>query len=409
MKHSIVTAVPRKPSKPRDDFPLFPHRNGRWAKKVRGKFCYFGKWADDPKGEKAALLWAEQKDDLLVGRKPRGKRDGLTVAELVNRFLAAKERLVATGELRQRTWQDYLTVGQRIARVFGRDRLVSDLVSDDFGALRADFAKTRGPYALVGDITRTRILFKWGYDEGLFDAPMRYGQSFDRPNPQTLRLAKADNGPREFTANEIRRMIDAATKPLAAAILLGINGGIGNQDLADLPFAALDLGGGWLDFRRSKTGIGRRIPLWAETVKALREAIAQRPAPADKADVDCVFLTIEGHRLVRDRKTTTKDETGKETTKFVRIDQLTTDCGKLLRSLKINGRKGLGFYALRHTFRTVAVDNATPDETAASAIMGHAPKGSDMGAVYRHRIADARLLAVVDHVHGWLFAGVKGK
>jgi hypothetical protein len=59
-----------RPAKPRPDFPLFPHRNGRWAKKVRGKFVYFGKWADDPKGEAAVDLWLDQKDDLLAGRTP---------------------------------------------------------------------------------------------------------------------------------------------------------------------------------------------------------------------------------------------------------------------------------------------------------------------------------------------------
>lgn len=57
-----------RPSKPYAEFPLFPHDSGRWAKKIRGQFHYFGKWADDPKGEAAGQLWADQRDDLLEVR-----------------------------------------------------------------------------------------------------------------------------------------------------------------------------------------------------------------------------------------------------------------------------------------------------------------------------------------------------
>src|SRR5207249_1293600 len=77
------------------------------------------------------------------------------------------------------------------------------------------------------------------------------------------------------------------------------------------------------------------------------------------------------------------------------------EVGKRLRALGINGREGLGFYTLRHTFRTVA--DEAKDQPAADYITGH--EVPHMSAVYRETISDARLKAVTDHVHAWLFSG----
>ena len=57
----------RKPAKPRPDFPLFPHASGRWAKKVRGQFVYFGKVSADTRGEVALKKWLAEKEYHLAG------------------------------------------------------------------------------------------------------------------------------------------------------------------------------------------------------------------------------------------------------------------------------------------------------------------------------------------------------
>ena len=82
MAHSTGSTARPKPAKPRADFPLSPHATGRRAKKVRGRFHYFGKIADVPKGEAALNFWLDQKDDLLAGRLPRTAKGGLTVRDL---------------------------------------------------------------------------------------------------------------------------------------------------------------------------------------------------------------------------------------------------------------------------------------------------------------------------------------
>lgn len=62
-------------------------------------------------------------------------------------------------------------------------------------------------------------------------------------------------------------------------------------------------------------------------------------------------------------------------------------------------RKGVNFYALRHSFRTIA--SAAKDEPAANVVMGHA--SGSMAEEYVESIEDDRLQAVVDYVHDWLF------
>ena len=82
--------------------------------------------------------------------------DGLTVHDLVNRFLTSKRQLVASGEIVERTWLDYHDAAQRIVRQFGLTRLVTDLDAGDFERLREALAKVRGPVALGGEVQRIR-------------------------------------------------------------------------------------------------------------------------------------------------------------------------------------------------------------------------------------------------------------
>src|SRR5262249_52509978 len=148
------------------------------------------------------------------------------------------------------------------------------------------------------------------------------------------------------------------------------------------PLSAIGLNAGMIDFPRPKTGIGRRCPLWPETVEAIRDAQANRPKPKDPAGDGLAFLTAQG------RPWNKSDMSSPAVFKF----------SQLLRRLGIK-RPQIGFYTLRHTFRTVADESR--DQPAVDHIMGHIR--DDMASVYRERISDERLRAVAEHVRRWLF------
>jgi integrase len=235
------------------------------------------------RGLAALELYKEQRDDLHAGRTPRN-RDGLTVKELCDEFMNAKLALLDNGELSPRTFHDYHATVRRIADAFGRSRLVDDLAPDDFARLRKSIAKTRGVVALGNEVQRVRTVFKYAYDEGKIEKPVRYGQSFTKPSRKNVRKARLANGKRMFHAEQLRRIIKAAKQPLKAMVFLGINCGFGQSDVSNLPQSALDLKKGWVEYPRPKTAIERRCPLWPETVEALRDAIANRPAASDRAN-----------------------------------------------------------------------------------------------------------------------------
>jgi integrase len=369
---------PAKPSKPYPDFPLFPHAAGVWAKKIRGQLHYFGPWAD-PDGALAKYL--EQKDALHAGRKPREISSGFTVKELANHFLDAKKQLVKCGELSPRTWTDYKEACDLAVSNFGKGRLLVDLDQEDFASLRNKMAKKWGPYRVGKIIQCIRCLFKYAYDADMIPAPIRYGPGFKRPSKKVHRLHRAKQGSKLFTAEEIKKLLDAAGTPMKAIILLGINCGFGNSDCGHLPMSAVNLETGWIDYPRPKTGIPRRCPLWPETVAALKEALAKRKEPKDKADADLVFITKYGDSWAKD----------------VADSPITKEMRKILNALSINGHRN--FYSLRHSFRTVA--DEAKDQPATDYMMGH--EVAHMSSVYRETIRDERLRAVTDHVRTWMF------
>lgn len=362
-------ATPMRPAKPSPDFPLFPHASRKWAKKIKGKLHYFGRW-DDPDEALAEFR-------RFQAGPPKASHSGITVQAAATAFLVAKERKHAAGELAATSLGDY----RRSIRLFV-DHCgplpISALTTEHFATLRQKLAAGRSVVSLGNEVTRLRVLCKWFYESGLVDKPINFGPDFRRPSRKALRKHRREQPKKLFTADQIHALLDEAGLHLRAMIWLGINCAFGNTDCATLPLSLVDLDAGWHHYPRPKTEVERSAPLWPETIDALRASLRRRPKPQPGYE-GRFFLMPDGSPW---------EESAKPITKQFRQ--------AVLRA----GLKLGGFYWLRHTFATVA--GGSKDQVAVNAIMGHAD--GSMAAQYREEIDRERLLAVAAVVRRWLIA-----
>lgn len=383
-----------KPPKPYDGFPLTPHPNGQWCKKRKGVQFYFGSWSD---WEGALEEYNEDWPFILKhGRRPTDydrddtrsdTRSAATVGDLCDRFIESKRTKYECDELSLRSLKEYEQATKRIIAHFGRDRILEQISTSEFEKFRAFLIGPKGertPVTWGKYIRLSAMVFKYAETANVIEGRLRLGDSMKEPPKRKLRLHRQSRDKRMFEAEEIRRILEAANPVMRAMVLLATNCGFGNSDLANLPKSAIDFDSGWVDFPRSKTGIERRIPLWPETIQALREAIEIRPNAKGIADDGLCFLTRLGKRWVR------------HTGNGAWLDSVGGEFKKLLKSLDINGNRG--FYSLRHVCQTIGDD--AKDPIATKAVMGHVD--DSMSGEYREGVSDERLRAVVGTVRNWL-------
>lgn len=388
-----------KPDKPYPEFPLFPHPKGYWCKKIKGKQWVFGPWADPDAALQKYLDW---RDQIMAGRDPRRQvaetSQGVTVKELCNLFLVAKKNAMEVKELSIRSYAEYRGEAKRLCDCLGRETGVATLMPADFAKLRASYPETWGIVTVMGHITKTKAIFKFGYDNRILERDVSFGTVFVKSSRSQFRRvrqqAESERGLLLFTAEELKTVVGKADGWLKPAILLGIQAGLGNRDVAGLTDKHVDLERGWVVYSRPKTGVYRSFPLWPETVAAIRAYSEKRVSPKDERHANLCFLTRQGCPLVT--------EMVHPDGRHIQVNNPTLSFAKLLKAEELK-RADLNFYSLRRTFETVAGESK--DQVAVDHIMGHAD--DSMGGVYRQNIERARLDAVVQHVRDWMYGSDK--
>jgi integrase len=376
-----------KPKKPHPDFPLTPHPNGQWVKKVRGDLYYFGRWKEDVEGKAALAGWMSRKDAILAGldrlRVPTVD-GGITVGKLMGMFLEAKRTDMLAKELSPATYADYLKEIQAFTNATGINAEVAKLKPEHFARYANNLVTERklGRHARRRTIAYVKAMLNWGAGNGYFPTPT-YGNGFDAPDtrPDAIRQAKARDGKPDYskrivTGDEVASMVDQANPQLGAMILLGINCGIGPADIGRLRWRHINLETGELNMPREKTGAERTGYLWKKTRAALEpvRTLKHNAAAIDRDGADAlVFLTRTGRPMYRETEII-KDGVSVG----VKIDQgISPEFWKLAKRLKI---QGVTHYRLRHTFKTLG--KKAKDSDALDLCMGH--RNGTTGDIYDH-------------------------
>ena len=377
----MATSVPKKANR----FPLFAHKGrGYWCKTVLGKHHYFGKVADDPKGKEALKLWLYEKDWLLAGLEPPpydpNGESAKSVKFVCNKFMESKESKLDAGNLSQRTFDELKETCKLVFTAIPPALEAKLLVPAHFNKVlaainrRCKSPNTRGK--LVGQV---KAIFKNAYNEGLIERPANFGSEFKNPPQIAYRQHENAKGDQSLTASEANALLNRATVVGKAMILLGLQAGFSNLELAELPKTAIK--GDWIEWPRAKTATKRRIPLWDETKQAIEAAMRE-----GKPDGELVFYRKNGSKYDR---------------KYVGE--------QFQKAAKLASVQNHTYYDLRRTFQTVAENHSENYDLAAiRSIMGHLAKSNDMSARYRQNISDERLKAVTNAVRSWLFGSSKG-
>jgi integrase len=346
-------------------FPAKPRSDGRFQKRIRGTLYYFG-----ANGDRDAALGEYNlvKADLYAGRAVRAAAvtDGTSLKDLFNRVLADWEADVDAGKLESDTHTAQKRTLRRFLKFTGPARPWSDLCPDDFTAYAAHLHRIKlGPYSFNRE--RAYILAAFNHADGQdwIERAPKFGKGFRRMPLGKMREAKVV---RCFESTDVNALLGIASDELFAMILLGLNGGFGPSDCGALPWSRVELANALIRFPRVKNNIPRTMPVWPETLAALRSLRASRP------DDELVFRTKYGNAWTD--------------------NSVAHEFAKLAERAGLKLEKGVGINACRHTFATLA--NEVRDTDARRHIMGR--KLPNLDDIYVETLFVARLRSVTDHV-----------
>jgi integrase len=343
-----------------DKFPLTLHPTGRYCKKIKGKIRYFGtdkKRALERYLAQATYLHGAQS---LIQKASNGK---MTLKQLCDLYLKYQHSRVLAGALPSgllffmlncrtdtpKHYNDQISSLRRLMSFLGQGCKIESISTLDLQNYKR---KLQSAYASVDrlnlNISVMKAMFHWARRNDVLE---------NIPNIDAVSKGKVIHQEKyTFNSQQINKLLSAADIKMQAMIWLGLNCGFGCTDCGKLKWRDLDFKSSRVKLARNKTGVRRNLPLWPETIQALKEV---------PKSGQLVFYTSEGHPWIR----TVIKTNGDGEREYTSVNRITPTFSRLMKKVGIHAPKGTGFYALRRTSATMAARSGDP--FAAQRLLGH--------------------------------------
>ncbi len=293
-----------------------PRGNGRWQVRFRVNGRQYTKVADSKRDADRRMDAIEERKALVISRKiaipddvdvgewfftdgqggarvaPRGDAPG-DVADLIDAYLESRRLDVAAGQLSHSSYdsdKNRLADFQKLCRRRKVHDLPTAIGSATLGAYRTyvmgRLAREELKAVSVKHALRTvKAVLLWAYKSEKVDALPRVLDGY-------AKIAIPAPSPKFFSTDEIKRLYDTADGRMKLVILLALNCGYTQMDIATLEHSHVDWSTGMIVRSRSKTGQPQEHRLWARTLGLLKE---QATAPEESS---LVLLAKRGRPLV---------------------------------------------------------------------------------------------------------------
>ncbi len=235
---------------------------------------------------------------------------------------------------------------------------------------KVELSKSSGNTVSPATVNRALALMKT-----LFSKAVEWGRLETNPAARVKKLKEPPGRERILTADETRRLLEAASPELRPVIITALGTGMRKGEILALKWTDLDLVRGLITVAISKSGKARRIPMSGAVAAALG-SVPRRG--------EYVFWNLETKTRIKDVKTA-----------------FLAACRRARKSpedKKDPGITGVRFHDLRHTALTWMLQSGA-DIVSVSKIAGHA--SIIMTQRYCHESAEKQRLAV-EHVGGIL-------